>query len=156
VGIPVLLILLALVFAVALVIERKTVLGRYIFAIGGNREAARLAGVAVLKVPFLLFVTSSLSAGVAGVIVTGQLGSASPQVGPSYMLAVVTAVILGGTSLTGGRGSVLGTLIAVLLLGVLQNGFALLELPSYVQTVALGVALILAVLIDQTTQRLER
>lgn len=154
-GIPVLVIILVLVYAIALLVERRTVTGRYVYAIGDNREAARLAGLPVNRLPFLLYILSAVSAGVAGLIVTGQLGSASPQVGSTYMLAVVTAVILGGTSLSGGRGSVIGTLLAVLILGVLQNGFALLQLSSYVQTVALGIALIIAVLIDHATRRLQ-
>lgn len=154
-GIPVLVIILVLVYAIALLVERRTVTGRYVYAIGDSRDAARLAGLPVNRLPFVLYILSAVSAGVAGLIVTGQLGSASPQVGSTYMLAVVTAVILGGTSLSGGRGSVIGTLLAVLILGVLQNGFALLQLSSYVQTVALGVALIVAVLIDHATRRLE-
>jgi ribose transport system permease protein len=130
--------------------------GRSIYAIGSNSEAARLAGIRVKQVPFVLYVVSSLSAGVAGIIVTAQLASASPQVGSSYLLTVVTAVILGGASLSGGRGSVLGTVVSVAILGVLQSGFALLSLSSYVQTVALGAALILAVLIDQVSQAVTR
>lgn len=156
VGVPVLVVILLAVFIAAACIERLTVTGRYIYAIGGSAEAARLAGVPVKRLPLMLFVTSGLSASAAGIIITAQLGSASPQVGATYLLSVVTAVILGGTSLAGGRGTVLGTFVAVAILGVLQNGFALLRLSSYVQTVALGVALILAVLIDQTTRRLEK
>jgi ribose transport system permease protein len=151
-GVPIPLLIFCAAFLCGIVVERLLSVGRAIYAIGSNAEAARLAGIRVKQVPFVLYVVSSLSAGIAGVIVTGQLASASPQVGQSYLLSVVTAVILGGASLAGGRGSVLGTLVAVAILGVLQSGFSLLSLSSYVQTVALGGALILAVLIDQASR----
>lgn len=153
---PVSVVILLAIFVAAIVVERRTVTGRYIYAIGGNFEAARLAGVRTSLLPFLLYVASALSAAAAGVIITAVLGSASPQVGAVYNLSVVTAVILGGTSLAGGRGTIVGTVIGVAILEVLSNGFALLLLPSYVQTIALGVALIVAVLIDQTARRMER
>jgi ribose transport system permease protein len=153
--VPATVFVLLLVFAVAFFVERYTRVGRNFYAIGSNPEAARLSGIAVDRLSFTLYVVSGLSAGVAGVIVTSQLAAGSPQVGASYLLSVVTAVVLGGTSLAGGRGSTLGTLLAVIILGVLQNGFALMQLSAYVQTTALGVALILAVLLDQTIRALE-
>lgn len=151
-GVPIPLLVFGAAVGIGIIVERLLGVGRSIYAIGSNSEAARLAGIRVKQVPFVLYVVSSLSAGVAGIIVTAQLASASPQVGSSYLLTVVTAVILGGASLAGGRGSVLGTIVAVAILGVLQSGFALLSLSSYVQTVALGAALILAVLIDQAAR----
>lgn len=154
--VPILVFVVIVAFIAALIVQNYTVMGRDTYAIGGNRDAARLAGLPVKRLPWTLYILSSMSAAVAGIVLTAQLGSASPQVGSTFLLAVVTAVILGGASLAGGRGSVVGTLIAVAILGVLQNGFAQLQLPSYYQTMALGVALILAVLIDQTTRKLER
>ncbi len=154
--VPVSLIVFAIVAGIGVFVARYTGLGRAIFAIGGNPEAARLSGIEVRRVQFGLFVASGLLAGLAGVLVTAQLGAASPQVGDTYTLSVVTAVILGGTSLAGGRGSVVGTILAVIILTVLQNGFALLQLSSYVQTMALGIVLILAVLLDETVRRLDR
>jgi ribose transport system permease protein len=151
-GLPIPVVAFLVVFAAAVFVERMLTVGRSIYAVGGNREAARLAGIRVSLVPFVLYVMSALSAGLAGVLITAQLAAASPQVGQSYLLSVVTAVILGGASLSGGRGSVLGTLVAVVILGVLQNGFALLSISSYLQTVALGAALIVAVLIDKATR----
>ena len=141
--------------ALAYFVERKTVVGRNIFAIGGNREAARLSGISTKMLPLGLYVVSSLSAALAGVVLVCQLGSASPQLGTSYLLSVVTAVILGGTSLAGGRGSIAGTAIAVGILATLSNGFAHLQLPSYGQTTALGAALIIAVLVDQTSLKMK-
>ena len=154
-SIPVLVIIVVFVMALAYFIERKTVVGRNIFAIGGNKEAARLSGISTKMLPLGLYVTSSFSAAVAGVILVSQLGSASPQLGTSYLLSVVTAVILGGTSLAGGRGSVAGTAIAVGILATLSNGFAQMQLPSYGQTTALGAALIIAVLVDQTSSKVK-
>jgi ribose transport system permease protein len=153
-GLPVPLIIFLLLFVVALAVERLTPVGRSVYAIGGNPEAARLAGLRVRLTQSSLYVLSGLSGGVAAVLITAQLAAASPQVGSTYLLSVITAVILGGASLAGGRGSVVGTLIAVLILGVLQNGFALIGLSSSAQTIALGVALVVAVLLDQATRRL--
>lgn len=154
-GIPFCLLLLVALASVALWIERCTRTGRAIYAIGGNHEAARLAGLRTDWIPFMLYVISGLSGALAGIIITSQLAASSPQVGQTFLLSVVTAVILGGASLSGGRGSVIGTLVAVFILGILQNGFALLQLSSYVQTMAIGFALIVAVLLDQATRRLE-
>ena len=144
------------VYAISVVVERTTVLGRWVYAIGGNAEAARLAGLPIRRVQYALYIASGLSAAVGGVLLTGILQSASPRVGATFLLSVVTAVILGGASLTGGRGSIVGTLLAVVILGVLQNGFSLLLLPSSVQTIALGVALITAVVFDGMVRGIER
>jgi ribose/xylose/arabinose/galactoside ABC-type transport system permease subunit len=92
---------------------------------------------------------------VAGIVVTAELTSSAPQIGNPYLLAVVTAVILGGASLSGGRGTLVGTLLAVAILGVLQNGFALLGVTEYTQYIVLGTLLILAVLTDQLVRRVE-
>jgi ribose transport system permease protein len=153
-GLPVPLLVFLVVFAVALVMERLTVWGRTVYAIGGNSEAARLSGIHVRISQTMLYVLSGVSGAIAGILVTAQLASASPQVGASFLLSVITAVILGGASLSGGRGTVIGTLVAVAILGVLGNGFALLGMGSNTQTMALGFALIFAVLLDQTTRRL--
>jgi len=154
--VPVSMIIFGIVAGIGMFIARYTGLGRSIFAIGGNPEAARLSGIEVPKVQFGLYIASGLSAGLAGLLITAQLGASSPQVGANYTLSVVTAVILGGTSLAGGRGSIVGTVLAVTILTVLSNGFALLQFSSYVQTMALGIVLILAVLLDETVRRLDR
>jgi ribose transport system permease protein len=155
-NIPVFVIILVVVMAFALFVERKTVVGRNIFAIGGNREAARLSGISIKMLPLGLYAVSGFSAAIGGLILVCQLGAASPQLGTSYLLSVVTAVILGGTSLAGGRGSIVGTAMAVGILATLSNGFAHLQLPSYGQTTALGAALIIAVLIDQTSAKVRK
>jgi ribose/xylose/arabinose/galactoside ABC-type transport system permease subunit len=135
---------------------KLTALGRHIFAVGDNYDAAVRAGIRADGLRIGLFVAMSLSAGLAGVIVTSELSSAAPQVGDPYLLAVVTAVILGGASLAGGRGTLVGTLIAVAILGVLQNGFALLQFSVYTEYIVLGCLLIFAVLTDQLVRRSER
>ncbi|HEV2514341.1 MAG TPA: ABC transporter permease [Devosia sp.] len=152
-GVPFQLLLFLVLFGVFLFVERRATIGRNIYATGGNLEAARLAGLRVDLTRFLLYVVSGLSAAVSGLILTSQLSATSAQVGAPYLLSVVTAVILGGASLAGGRGTVVGTLIAVSILGVLQNGFALLGLSSFAQQVALGTLLIIAVLLDQVGKR---
>lgn len=148
-SVPFPLILFALVLLAGIFVERFTRFGRAIYAIGGNFEAARNSGIRVNAMRFTLYVVSGVSGAIAGLLVTSQLSSAAPQIGTSYLLAVITAVILGGASLKGGRGSLVGTLIAVAILGVLQNGFALLQWSSFAQSIVLGVFLIVAVLLDQ-------
>ncbi len=154
--VPVSMIIFGVIAAIGIIVARYSGIGRSVYAIGGNPEAARLSGIAVRRIQFGLFVVTGLLAGLAGLLVTSQLGASSPQVGETYTLAVITAVILGGTSLAGGRGSVGGTVLAVIILTVLQNGFALLQFSSFVQTMALGIVLILAVLLDETVRRLDR
>lgn len=152
--IPFPLILFLVLAAIAWFVQRYTTISRSIYAIGGNVSAARLSGLRVERVQFLLYVLSGLSAGVAGVMITSQLNGASTEVGSTFLLSVITAVVLGGTSLAGGIGGVVGTVVAVFVLQVLQNGFALVGYSSAVQTMALGVVLVIAVLLDQITRRL--
>lgn len=153
-GLPVPLIIFIVIFLIALFVERFIAWGKTVHAIGGNAEAARLAGIKVRGTQTLLFVLSGVSGGIAGILITAQLSSGSPQVGSTFLLSVITAVILGGASLSGGRGTVVGTLVAVGILGMLNNGFALLGWSSAAQQIALGIALIFAVLLDVTTRRL--
>jgi ribose transport system permease protein len=134
---------------------KLTALGRHIYAVGDNYDAAVRAGVRANWLRIGLFVAMSASAALAGIVVTSQLTSSAPQIGNPYLLSVITAVILGGASLSGGRGTLFGTLIAVAILGVLQNGFALLALTEYTQYIVLGSLLILAVLTDQLVRRVE-
>jgi ribose/xylose/arabinose/galactoside ABC-type transport system permease subunit len=155
-GFPTAFVMFVVIWVVALAVSRGTAVGRHIYAIGDNEEAAARAGINTRRIKISLFVLSGLFAAFAGVLTTAQLSTASPQIGASYLLSVVTAVVLGGTRLQGGRGGLLGTLIAVAILGVLQNGFALLQVNAFAQDIVQGILLILAVLVDQTTTRLER
>ena len=148
-------IVFLVILIVGLFVERFTRIGRAIYAIGGNAEAARNAGIRVDAIRLWLYVLTGLSAGIAGVLVTSELSSSAADVGNSYLLSVITAVILGGASLQGGRGSLVGTFIAVLILGVLANGFALLQWSSFAQSIALGLFLIIAVTFDRRLRELE-
>jgi ribose transport system permease protein len=154
--IPVPVFFFLAVWVIGQFVLRTTALGRHVYAVGDNAESAIRAGVRADGLRVGLFVGMSLSAALAGIIVTSQLSSAAPQIGDPYLLSVVTAVILGGASLAGGRGTLRGTLIAIAILGVLQNGFALLQYSVYTQYIVQGGLLIFAVLTDQLVRRAER
>jgi ribose transport system permease protein len=128
---------------------RYTIFGRSLYAVGGNREAARLAGIPVNMVTLTVYLTSAALAGLAGAILASQLLTGSGTAGINSALQSIAAVILGGAALTGGVGVVSGTLVGVLLLGVLSNGMAMLSIPSFYQTMATGVVLLIAVLLSQ-------
>jgi ribose transport system permease protein len=156
VGIPVPVLFFVALWLVGYAIARLTALGRHVYATGNSYDAAVRAGVRADLLRIGLFTAMGLSAGLAGVIVTSELGSAAPQIGDPYLLSVITAVILGGASLRGGRGSLFGTLIAVAILGVLQNGFALLQFSTFLEDTVLGCLLIFAVLTDQAVRKAGR
>lgn len=154
--IPVQVFIFLGIWLIGYAVLKFTALGKHVYAVGDNYDAAVRAGIRANTLRIGLFVTIALSAGLAGIIVTSELSSAAPQVGDPYLLAVITAAILGGASLTGGRGTLFGTLIAVAILGIIQNGFALLSLSVYTQYIVLGGLLIFAVLTDQLARRAER
>lgn len=148
-GIPNAVVLMALLYLAVHVLLTRTTFGRYVYAVGGNREAARLAGVRVSAVVVMVFVLNGLSAGLGGVVLASQLKSGSPTFGVEYELYVIAAVVVGGTSLTGGQGNVLGTLLGAFLLAVIQNGMNLTGVESYDQQIVLGGIIVLAVLLDR-------
>jgi ribose transport system permease protein len=145
--------LMALLYAIAHVIMSRTVLGRYIYAIGGNAEAARLSGVPVRRVVLLVYALSGALAGLGGIITASQLKSGAPTYGQMYELYVIAAVVVGGTSLMGGQGKVLGTLIGAFIIAVIQNGMNLTDVGSYAQKVVLGLVILGAVLFDTLKHR---
>lgn len=145
--VPVLTMLLA--FAVLYFILKKTTFGRYTYAIGGNEEAAKLMGIQVNKVKITIYSLSGLMAALAGIILTSRLNSAQPTAGTSYELDAIAAVVLGGTSLSGGRGWIVGTLIGALIIGTLNNGLNLLGVSSFFQLVVKGLVILFAVLADR-------
>jgi ribose transport system permease protein len=142
------LVMLAL-FVLAAWVMRSTVFGRSVYAIGGNEQAARLAGLPVRRMQMWLYVLSGLSAALAGIFLASQLGAGAPQAATGIELSVIAAVILGGTSLTGGKGTIWGAFLGVLILGTLNNGLTLLQVNSYYQEVARGTVLLFAVGLDQ-------
>jgi ribose transport system permease protein len=151
--IPVPLILMLVAYAAIAVVLRFTRFGRFVYAAGGNAEASRLIGLPVERVQITLYVLSAVSGAIAGTMLAAQLGAAAPAAAAPHLLTVIAAIILGGTSLYGGRGSVWGTLLAVLILGTLNNGLTLLDVSSFWQDVTRGVVLMLAVSLDQIRTR---
>ncbi len=148
-GIPAPTIIMVLVFAVVHVILTYTRFGRYVYAVGGNAEAARLAGINTKRVLFQVYIVSGMLSAVSGILLASRMNSGQPNAGLMYELDVIAAVVVGGTSLTGGRGTVIGTLIGSILIGVLRNGLNLLNVGSYVQQIIVGAVILLAVLLDR-------
>jgi ribose transport system permease protein len=148
VPIPNAVILMVLVYALAWVVMAHTRFGRYVYAVGGNPEAARLSGVRVGLVLVMVYFLCGITAGLGGVIMTSQLKGGGPKYGEGYELYVIAAVVVGGTSLAGGAGKVLGTLIGAFIIAVIQNGMNLTNVPSYHQKVVLGLVILGAVLLD--------
>ncbi|WP_158574108.1 ABC transporter permease [Streptomyces triticagri] len=154
--IPLPVIILVLVAAIAVVLMRYTVFGRSLYASGSNPVAARLVGVRGNKMLVLAFVASGLSVALSGLVLTSQLSAASPNSATGLELTVVTAIVLGGASLSGGRGTIQGTLVGLLIIGVVNNGLTLMNVNSFYQQVASGTLLILAVAFDQLRLRLAK
>jgi ribose transport system permease protein len=127
----------------------RTVFGRYLYAVGGNPEAARLSGVPVRSVLMAVYALCGFLAGVGGVVLASQLKSGAPSYGQMYELYVIAAVVVGGTSLSGGQGHIFGTLIGALIIAVIQNGMNLMGLESYTQKIVLGTIILLAVILDR-------
>lgn len=151
ISIPVLVALL--VAAGVVYIMRGTTFGRAVFAVGGNEDAARLAGIKVDRVRIAAFAFNGALVGVAGILFAGRIRAASPLIGVGSELEVIAAVLLGGTSFLGGAGTVVGTLIGVMFIGVLQNGLNLLGVQALWQGLVTGAVLILAVWVDRLRSR---
>lgn len=148
-GLPNAVVLMLVLYGLAHVLMSRTTLGRYLYAVGGNREAARLSGVPVQRVLLFAYAASGLLAGLGGVIMASQLKSGSPTYGAMYELYVIAAVVVGGTALSGGEGKILGTLIGAFIIAVIQNGMNLTNIESYTQKVVLGLVILAAVLVDR-------
>ncbi len=148
-GIPVPAITMIVTFIVLYILLHKTPFGRQTYAIGGNEKAALISGIKVPRVKVLIYSLSGFLAALAGAILTSRLNSAQPTAGESYELDAIAAVVLGGTSLAGGKGRIFGTMIGVLIIGVLNNGLNLLGVSSFYQQVVKGIVIIIAVLLDR-------
>jgi len=151
--IPVPVVIMVLVVFFAWLILEHTTLGRRLYAIGGNRQASYLAGIDVRRLRMISFVFSGLGASIAGIVLTSRLFSAHPQAGNPFMLNAAAAVFLGATSFREGEPHVLGTLLGVLIMGVLGNGLNILGVNSYIQSILTGVIIVLAVLSSALAQR---
>jgi putative xylitol transport system permease protein len=148
-GIPMPVILLAVVFAVSWWVLTRTRFGRYIYAVGGNPHAAKTSGINVTRMKFSVYMISGSLSGLAGMMLSARTGSALPQAGIAYELDAIAAVVIGGTSLSGGVGRVTGTLIGALIIGVMNNGLDLMGIQSYYQQVLKGALIVGAVMLDQ-------
>jgi len=147
-GIPFPVIIMLIIFLMLFVLLHKTPFGRKVYAVGGNEKAANVVGVKIYRIKILVFTLSGALAALAGIIITSRLGSAQPNAGLSYELDAIAAVVLGGTSLSGGKGRMFGTLIGILIIGVLNNGLNILGVSSFYQEVAKGAVILVAVLLD--------
>jgi ribose/xylose/arabinose/galactoside ABC-type transport system permease subunit len=152
-GVPVQAILFILMALVSMLILKKTRYGRHVYAVGGNIEAARLSGVAVDRVRVIAYVLSGLFAGLGGIVMAAQLNIGEANLGKGLELDAIAAVVVGGTSLAGGAGGIGGTIIGVLLIGVLNNLLNLLNIPAYTQLIVKGAIIVIAVLIHAQLSR---
>jgi ribose/xylose/arabinose/galactoside ABC-type transport system permease subunit len=152
-GIPAPVVAAGAVYALAHLLLARTRFGRYVYAIGGNEEATRLSGVAVRFHKTMVYVLSGVMSALAAVLLTARLNSAQPIAGIMYELDAIAATVIGGTSLLGGSGSLGGTLVGALIMGVLRNGLNLLGISSFLQQIVIGVVIIVAVLVDSMLKR---
>ena len=151
-GIPTPIVIVAVIALLLWTVMNKTPLGEYILAIGGNEEAARVAGVPVKRTKVTVYIFSGLLASLASLILIGRLGAAEPTIGNLWELDAIAAAAIGGASLMGGKGSIFGTLIGVVILGALRNGLTLLNIQAFYQLLATGLIIIIAMLIDRATR----
>ena len=148
-GIPIPVWILIIFFAIFLFVLKKTVLGRQIYATGSNSKAAELAGINTNNIKLIVYAVSGFMASLSGLILVSRLGSAQPTLGSGYELDAIAAVALGGTSMTGGRGKIMGTLIGILIIAVLNNGLNIIGVSSYYQDVVKALVIFLAVISDR-------
>ena len=148
-GIQVPILIMLVTYLMAYVLLQHTRIGRYIYAIGGNEEAVRLSGVRAARFKLLVYGISGLTAAIAGLVLTSRLMSGQPNAGVSFELDAIAAVVLGGASIAGGRGVIVGTLLGAMLLGVLNNGLNMLGVSPYVQSVIKGAIILLAIFISR-------
>lgn len=147
-GVPIGVIVLAVVAVLAAILLSRTAFGRWLYASGGNENAAELSGVPVKRVKISVYVLSGICAALAGLVLSSQLTSAGPTAGTTYELTAIAAVVIGGAALTGGRGTVLGTMLGAFVIGFLSDGLVIIGVSSYWQTVFTGAVIVMAVLLN--------
>jgi len=153
---PVAIWALVVIALVAAYLARWTPLGRHIFAVGGNERAAALSGVAVNKVKLFVYMFSGFCAAIVGLIVSSELMAAHPATGETFELNAIAAAVLGGTSMSGGRGTISGTVIGAFVIGILSDGLVMMGVSSFWQMVIKGVVIIAAVVVDQAQRKLQQ
>lgn len=154
-GVPLPVWISGIIVLLAVLLTRKTRFGRYVYAIGGNENAAKLSGININKIKIIVYTIGGALAAIGGIIVTSRLDSAQPNAGISYELDAIAAVVIGGTSLSGGKGSILGTVLGAVIIGVLNNGLVLLNVSPFWQQVVKGFVILLAVVIDKANSKTE-
>lgn len=152
-GIPFPIIVLIVAFSICYIILKKTILGRYIYAVGGNEQAAKASGINVNQIKLAVYSICGLLSGLAGILLTSRITTGQPNAGVGFELDAIAAAIIGGTSTSGGTGTMTGTLVGALLIGVINNGLDLLNVTSYYQQVVMGVIIIGAVVLDSWNQK---
>lgn len=152
-GLPNAVLITLILAVVAYLVLNKTILGRFTFAIGSNEEATRLSGVDTRRWKIFIYMFAGAFTGIAGVVLAARLDSAQPQLGVGYELQAIAAVIIGGTSLLGGRGSILGTVIGALIMSVLINGLRIMSIQTEWQNVVVGIVILIAVFFDSLRNR---
>ena len=148
-GIPVAVYAMVIIVALFAIFRNKTTTGRRIFAMGGNEEATRISGINVVRLKLLCFILSGVTAAFAGIMNASKLGVVQPTAGTGFEMDAIASVVIGGSSLSGGEGTVVGTIIGAAIIGVLRNALVLLKVDSYFQTLIIGTVIIVAVSIDQ-------
>ena len=152
-GVQAPILIMLIVYLLAWVLLERMPFGRYVYAIGGNEEATRLSGIRVARVKLVVYAFSGLTSAIAAVVLTARLMSGQPNAGVGFELDAIAAVVMGGTSISGGRGSIIGTLLGALLLGVLNNGLNMVGVNPYVQNVIKGAIILLAIYISRDRRR---
>ena len=152
-GLPISVIVTVVVFIIGEILLKRTAFGKSVYAVGGNREAARLAGIDVNRVTFLVYLLAGVCAGIAAILTVGRVGAATPTGGAGVELRVIAAIVIGGTSLFGGKGSLWGTLVGVLLIGVINNGLTLLNVDPFLVQFTQSALIFIAVLFDALNTR---
>lgn len=150
---PIPVVITFVLFLVFYYVLNHTAFGRYVYAVGGNASAANLSGLPVNKIKVIVYIIGGVLTALAAVVLASRLNSGQPNAGLGFELQVIAAVILGGISLTGGRGTILGAIVGILLLSVLQNGLILLNVSSFYHDIARGIVIILAVYVDERRKR---
>ena len=151
--IPIPVIITIVVLIISIYLLTQTRFGRYLYALGGNEESAKLSGINTNKIKTFVYVISGFASSIAGIIIASRIGSASPNAGTSFELDAIAAVVIGGTSLSGGEGRITGTIIGALIIGVLNNGLNLMNVSPFYQSIVKGLVILIAVLLDKKSRK---